>query len=343
MEYTLQAPGQAIALKSPIGILKGTDNVAEYLRQGPLGMYEGNTDIDHRLDKEKFAIHGLFVNPRSFKHLDVLLGQAEGVLFNCITDPDINPLCLANLNIALKQKPRLVINHPKQVLQTRRHEVATRLQGIPGLLVPRAIRVDGSRLSELRSAIEGARLRYPLLVRSIAAHNQQHLLKIDDPSQLTAAEKLPGKGRYVTEFHDCRDADGLYRNYRMFVFSTGTVVARNVDIGQDWKVGIHVREAFMQHQPELLQQVADFVDDHERRIGPQRMALLRDLPRQLGLDYVGLDCNLRPSGELLLFEANVAMNAVANKWPNGKFAWFDSTGARLTAAFTELLQARAAS
>lgn len=336
----MQSSGHTYPIKSKVGILKGTDNVAEYLRLGALGLYEGNTDIDHRLDQEKFSIHGLFVNPRAFKHLGTLLDQAEGVLFNCITDPDINPQCLANLNMALKQKPRNIINHPRQVLQTRRHNVAARLQGIDGLIVPKAIRVDGNRLSELRASIEHARLRYPLLVRSIAAHNQQHLLKIDSPSQLSTAEKLPGKGWYATEFYDCRSPDGLYRNYRFFVFATGTVVARNVDIGQDWKVGVHVRKTFMQHHDALLREVADYVDDFEHQVGEHRLALLRQIPHQLGLDYVGLDCNLLPSGELLLFEANVAMNAVASRWPNGKFAWFDTTGSRLTEAFTELVQAK---
>lgn len=337
----MESPGHANSIKPKVSLLKGTDNAAEYLRLGALGLYEGNTDIDHRLDREQFSVHGLFVNPRAFKHLGILLDQAEGVLFNCISDPDINPLCLANLNIALKQKPRPIINHPRQVLQTRRHDVAAKLQGVDGLIVPKAIRVDGNRLAELRTSIDNARLRYPLLVRSIAAHNQQHLLKIDSPAQLAAAGKLPGKGWYVTEFHDCRSADGLYRNYRFFVFATGTVVARNVDIGQDWKVGVHVRESFMQHHDELLRQVADYVDDFEEQLGEHRLALLRQIPQRLGLDYVGLDCNLLSSGELLLFEANVAMNAVATQWPNGKFAWFDTTGARLTAAFTELLQAKA--
>lgn len=337
----MQSPVHTNPMKSKIGILKGTDNVAEYLRLGALGLYEGNTDIDHKLDQEQFSIHGLFVNPRAFKHMGTLLDQAEGVLFNCITDPDINPLCLANLNMALKQKPRPIINHPRQVMQTRRHDVAARLQGIDGLIVPKAIRVDGNRLAQLRTSIEHARLRYPLLVRSIAAHNQQHLLKTDSPAQLAAAEKLPGKGWYITEFHDCRSADGLYRNYRFFVFATGSVVARNMDIGQDWKVGVHVRKTFMQHQDALLRQVADYVDDFENQVGKHRLALLRQIPQLLGLDYVGLDCNLLPSGELLLFEANVAMNANATKWPDGKFAWFNTTNAKLTAAFSELLLAKA--
>lgn len=222
-------------------------------------------------------------------------------------------------------------------MQTRRHDVARSLAGIDGLIVPKAIRVDSQRTQELLSAIVLARMRYPLLVRSISAHNQQHLLKIDEPSGLRMAEKLPGRGRYITEFHDYRSADGLYRNYRFFIFASGTIVARNIDIGPDWKVGVHVRDSFMVHRSDLLREVSDYVENFEEIVGKSRLRLLQDIRTRLGLDYIGMDCNLLPSGELLLFETNAVMNADADPYPDGKFSHFAATKVAISKAMGELI------
>jgi hypothetical protein len=323
-----------------ISSIKGTDNISEFVMRGVGGLYRGNTNIDHLLDPEIFNLRALFVNPLALKHTGVLLEHAEGLLLNCISDPDINLQCLAHLNKALKAAPRPIINHPRLVIQTRRNEVAKTLAGIEGLVVPKVIRVDGHRLHELRSAIAEARMQYPLLVRSIGAHDQANLLKIDSFSQLTEAEKLPGKGWYVTEFYDYRSADGLYRNYRFFVFATGKVVARYIDIGPDWKVGIHVREPFMLHRPDLLAEVAEYVDNFESMVGEKRLGILQEIRTRLGLDYIGLDCNLLPSGDLLLFETNIVMNARVGGHPGGKFSYLGITKAAMTTALTELLLSR---
>lgn len=326
--------------KPRISILKGTDDILGFRRQGPGGIHLGNTNLDHRIDRDIFDVSGLFVNPLAFNHIDKLLAQTDGLLFNAITDPDINPICLAHLNRALKTSPRTIINHPRLVMQTRRHDIAQALAGMDGLIVPRAIRVDSQRPQELLSAITSARMRYPLLMRSISAHNQQHLLKVDDPSQLRMTEKLPGKSRYLTEFHDYRSADGLYRNYRFFIFATGAIVARNIDIGTDWKVGVHVRDTFMAHRDDLLREVLDYVENYETIVGKSRLKLLQDIRARLGLDYIGMDCNLLPTGELLLFETNVVMNADADPTPDGKFLHFAITKAAITHAMTELLHSR---
>lgn len=326
--------------KPSLYIIKGTDDKLAFQRQGPYGKYEGNTNIDLRIDKTQFDQRGIFINPLAFPHVYKLLEKVDGPIFNAITDPDISPLCLAALNKALKQAPRSIINHPQGILQTRRDEVAKKLAGIEGLVVPKCARVISRKVADIAAAVQMAKMRYPLIVRSIAAHNQQHLLKINAPEELRLAEKLPGKGWYITEYIECRSLDGLYRNYRFFVFSTGKIVPRHVDIGPDWKVGIHVRKSFMADRKDLLDEVLAYVNNFEEIVGAGRLKTLQTIRSRLGLDYLGIDCNLLPSGELLLFEANVAMNADAGKSPDGKFEHLEITLEQLNHAFTELIQSK---
>jgi hypothetical protein len=324
----------------PITLIKGTDSVYEFKTLGVGGAYGGNTDIDHLIDPRLFSTQALFLNPNSLKHTPILLEQARGLLFNCITDADINPQCLLQLNKALKASPKPMVNYPAAVLKTRRHEVASLLKGIDGLLVPKTAITEGKRISDFQSAIANAHMKYPLLIRGTGSHNQENLLKIDTPSALGEACKLVGKECYITEFHDYQSLDGLYRKCRFFVFATGKVVARHMFIGPDWKVGVHVRESFMAGKPELRLEESEHLRDFEQIVGQRRLEALRKIRKRLSLDYVGVDCHLLPSGELLLFEANVAMNVGADYKPGSGFEYLRIPYEAVSAALSELLISR---
>ncbi len=45
------------------------------------------------------------------------------------------------------------------------------------------------------------------------------------------------------------------------------------------------------------------------------MPAFREIHSRVGLEYFGLDCNVRPNGDLLIFEANANMNILHNPYP----------------------------
>jgi hypothetical protein len=324
----------------PVSLIKGTDSIEKFNKLGVRGTYEGNTNIDRLIDPRLFSSQALFLNPNSLKHAPALLGQANGLLFNCITDPDINPQCLLQLNKALKAMPKPIVNHPAAVLKTRRHQVASLLKDIDGLIVPNTAITQGKRLSNFQSAIAGARIKYPLLIRSTGSHNQENLLKINAPSSLREACKLAGKECYITEFHDYQSPDQLYRKCRFFVFATGKVVARHMFIGPDWKVGVQVRKSFMASNPKLWQEESAYLENFQEIVGRRRLETLRKIRERLSLDYVGIDAHLLPSGKLLLFEANIAMNVGADFALGSGFEYLRNPYQSVSNALAELLLSR---
>jgi hypothetical protein len=46
-------------------------------------------------------------------------------------------------------------------------------------------------------------------------------------------------------------------------------------------------------------------------LGEKAVAALHEIQRTLGLDYAGIDFSLSQEGEIILFEANAAMNVIA--------------------------------
>ena len=48
---------------------------------------------------------------------------------------------------------------------------------------------------------------------------------------------------------------------------------------------------------------------------PEIRPAIREISERLQLEYFGVDCNIRPNGELLIFEANANMNVLFNPYP----------------------------
>lgn len=320
-----------------ISIIKGTDDIAAFNARGIRGPHDGNTNMDGLISPQLFTTQGLFINPNALQHAPALLGAAKGMLFNCVTDPDINKQCLVQMQRALKNNPQPIINHPSVVLRTRRHEVAELLSGIPGLIVPKTIMARIRNSAGLCEIMAQERIKFPVLIRNAGSHNQQNLVKLDSQADLEQARYLLGKDCYITEFVDYRSDDGVYRKHRFFIFDTGRVVARHIFMGPSWNVGLPVRKSFMAHKPELRQEESIFLNNFENIIGPRLIQTLRMVRERLGYDFVGMDCNYLSSGELLLFEANAAMNVGIDYLPGSGFEYLRVAYEGVADALSELL------
>ena len=199
-------------------------------------------------------------------------------------------------------------NHPAAIAATTRDGVARTLQGIPGLVVPKTIRIRPERPKDFLVAAEKAGLKYPVLVRLTGTQTGRTLTKIDNAREWSKLFALPWGGEeiYLSQFHDFIDADGLYRKLRVAVMGD-ELICRHLMISKDWM--IHARSIIEDgHQEENA-----FFQSFDKDILPALLPRLRAIAERLQLDLFGIDLSLRPDGTLLLFEANASMSLLVNR------------------------------
>lgn len=233
----------------------------------------------------------------------------ESALVNAVGDADISAESLRILITHLRENPAACFNHPAAVLGCSRDGVAEKLARMEGVLMPRTIRL---RIGEPEDLIQAAReheLRWPLIVRVAGSHRGQCTAKVDDPSQVRAAlHDMPWGGRdlYLTEYIECRDDDGHYRKMRIVLVGKD-IFLRHLVIANGWLV--HVSDRELGH-----------LGEEENALRTFRSQLLPVIDERVGaiadaldMDYFGIDCNLRPNGDLLIFEANPLMDILQNQ------------------------------
>ena len=224
-------------------------------------------------------------------------------LVNMVTDPDQNPRVLANMARLLKDYPGRVINHPEKVLKTSREQVALRLAGIPGLIVPPTVRLTSHKPAIILKTLEKAGIRFPAILRSAGSHMGQ-MIGVFDSAEALAAAVSGRHDHVVTSFVDFRNADGLYRKYRVFAIG-GNMILRHYLISDGWNIHASAREDFMLPRPDLLAE-----EEHKMKAGlpVPVVEVLWQIVQRMDLDFFGIDFGVTDDGNVVLFEANATMN-----------------------------------
>ncbi|MCJ2052407.1 RimK family alpha-L-glutamate ligase [Methylobacterium sp. J-070] len=260
-----------------------------------------NTPIDFLLNDPGFAVEYLFVLPgqeipRRLPDHDVAV---VGVAYSRANEP-----VLEALGEAAAHWPRPVFNQPRNVLRTSRHGLAEALGDAAGVHVPRVVRVDRSDLVSAGGRLPDG-LAYPILIRPIDTHAGNDLQKIDEGGALsdyiagTEADTV-----YVTAFCDYRDADGLYRKFRV-VLIDGAPFLCHMAVRDHWM--IHYLNAGMLEDPEKRAAEASAMADFDGAFGQRHRIAFAEIHRRIGLDYLVIDCAEGPDGRLLIFEADTGM------------------------------------
>ena len=231
--------------------------------------------------------------------------SAFDCVLNLVSEPDHSPKTLEALGLLLRGYDGRVINRPEAVLRTSRDEVANVLSGIPGLLVPRALRFRGGDPDAALGAVTAAGLIFPLIVRHAATHRGRSMVVVEDEAQFRSAV-ADDRDYYAIEFVDYRLADGLFRKYRMWSFG-GRQVFRHLAITSDWNVHIAEGTAFMADRPDLIEEEVRLMERPEGAFPDQVHAIVTEIGERLGLDCFGVDFGFHPDGRMVLFEANAAM------------------------------------
>ncbi len=182
---------------------------------------------------------------------DPALARAD-VVFNAIGDPDLAPVITPPVARFLHARAGDVLNPPERVAMTRRSDLPRLLAGIPGIIVPAVVRLDGP--VETPSG--------PVLIRPIGSHGGEGLRRCDD----AGAAEAPC---YVTQFIDFASADGWYRKYRM-IFVDGRAYPYHLAIARDWLV--HYWTAGMEQDSARREEERRFLAAPAEAIGSGAMA-----------------------------------------------------------------------
>ena len=312
-------------------IIGGGDDDDRVVHTGSKIVVSGTTDLP-KLLLDRVPHHRLHVTRNYFRQGRQADLSGYRVLVNLITESERNDKVLENLRKVLRGVPGRVINKPEAVLRTTRDQVARTLSGIPGLIVPRTVRLNGSKPAIAASAIARAGLSAPIILRAVGTHSGK-IVGLFDAIEDTVAALGPGE-HVAIQFVDFAGADGLYRKYRMF-FIGRHLVLRHMLVSDQWNVHAKDRGRFMADHPEAIAEERALMESPEPLPASVRQVLetIRD---RMPLDFFGMDFGITRDGKLLLFEANATMSFFPFS-PDPQFAYLRLCFQPAQAAFRELL------
>lgn len=258
-------------------------------------VHHGNVPIDAALDDRTFLTIRLFTD-----YYDPALAlPPHDAIFNAIGDADRCQESLAAAQRLLEANHETAINAPAAVRETGRVEVAARLRGIDGLVVPWIRELSRDALTTVE--------RFPVLVRAPGYHTGEYFERADDRDELArVAASLPGQRLLAIEMLDARGDDGLYRKYRVLAIG-GALYPVHLARSTTWKV--HHFSADQTRTPDGIAEERAFLSDMRRALGKRAVDALEAAVPRVGLDYFGIDFGLDPQGNVLFFEANATMRA----------------------------------
>jgi hypothetical protein len=225
------------------------------------------------------------------------------VVFNGIGDADRCRKSLERVRDILAGLQTKTINDPDRVLATGRAETAHRLNGIPGVLVPRTEAFARSGLTSDQLAARG--WTFPLLLRAPGYQAGRYFERVDGPADFAGAlARIPGERLFGIDFVDTRDADGCVRKYRV-LFIGGRLFPVHLAISSAWKV--HYFSADMGERADHREEEGRFLADPRGVLGAQATTALEAIGAVLDLDYGGIDFGLDATGRVVVFEANATM------------------------------------
>jgi glutathione synthase/RimK-type ligase-like ATP-grasp enzyme len=340
-EIALATQAQALAMQQ-IYHLPATGGAAlRVLAMMAPGDLMANTPLEFLLEGADVALDLLYLT----SDLDELPALPDhDVLFVAVGESDENRPLLEQLAAVLPHWPRPVLNAPDRIARLSRDRACRLLQSADGIAMPTAIRVERTALEQVgraeRSLVDVAEdTAFPAIVRPVGSHAGSGLEKIDTPAELAAyLERMPHAEFYVARFVDYRNADGLFRKYRIMLID-GRPFICHMAVSSHWM--IHYLNAGMTDSADKRAEeercMAEFDDGFARR----HADAFRAVTERIGLDYVGLDCAETADGKLLIFEADSDMIVHAMD-PVELFPYKQPQMRKLFAAFRRMLADAAA-
>lgn len=289
------------------------------------GDFMANTPIDFLLADRDVTLILHYVDAATLT-LDDL--PDHDLAFLAVAESPENAATLDRMDRLLGLHPGPVVNgRTARIAGLGRAEVAQALQGIPGLVVPMVEEID-------RNALLARPIEAPVLLRPLGSHAGHGLARIDSADEAadwlddTQARRLT-----LTPYVDYRGPDGLFAKYRIALIG-GEAHPSHMAISTHWMV--HYLNAGMTENADRRAREAAWMSGFEA-FAARHARTFATIAERLGLDYLGLDCAELPDGQLLLFEADVAM-IVHDLDDAGLFPYKKPAMRRLFAGFEAFLQ-----
>ncbi len=307
-----------MASNAPLLFIVGADRPGQLIVTGDRFTMAGSTDLYKLLGQQPF--HRLQITPNFFRQARQPELDAYRTVLNLITEPEGNDRVLDVLRKLLRGMPARVVNHPDAVRGSTRDRIAKRLADVPGLIVPKAIRLRGANPASTALAIERACLAFPVIIRRTGTHTGNVVGRFEAMEEAKAA-LAEGSEHIATEFVDFRSDDGLYRKYRVFCIGD-QVIFRHMLVSDNWNVHAKDRTRCMAGREHLIgeeKRMFSRVDGNFRETVRQTLAAVRE---RMALDFFGVDFGLAPDGRAILFEANATMNFFPSQ-ADSQFAYWE--------------------
>jgi hypothetical protein len=260
----------------------------------------GLAPLRYLLDPGAFAILGFTL--LSSDQPDAPLGavavealREADVVFSALADVDHDGGQFDAVAELCQRLERPVINHPRLIACTGRHDADALFAGIPDMVVPPVRYLN-------RAELQALPVLPPVLARAPGSHGGENLALLAGEDDKAAFLARTGAERFlVSPFHNFRSPDGYWRKYRL-IFIEGQVWPYHLAIGESWLV--HYWRAEMGRSDWKKAEEERFLDDWRAVFGERAARAVALAAERLGLDYGGMDCALTQDGRLLLFEAN---------------------------------------
>lgn len=290
----------------------GKANVVTNEQGGMTVVISGSSNLLHNLknlsaEKHQFILAGAGGDQR------FALNFFPDIIVNEISDPDSHRHALARCINFCQQQAKPVLNRPEAILNTARENVVALLQGIPGLTVPKTVRVRPLKPDDIKTAVEQSGLHYPIIMRAAGDHGGISTVRLEKEQGIERASHffaLDGRDYYLTQFVDYQSADGYYRKYRVAVVD-GVPWLRHLIIADQWLIHADSRVSDGHSQTEEAEALECFSEG----LGKKLQAMITAITKKIGLDYYGIDCHIDDNGEMLVFEVNANMNILINTQP----------------------------
>lgn len=335
-DIALATQAQALAMQQIYHLPATGGAVLRVLAVMAPGDLMANTPLEFLLEGSDVALDLLYLTP-GLAELPAL--PDHDVLFVAVGESDENRPLLEQLAAVLPHWPRPVLNAPDRIARLSRDSACRLLQAAEGIAMPTATRVERAKLEQvsraqqsLAAVVEDA--DFPVIVRPVGSHAGSGLEKIDAPADLAAyLERIPHAEFYVARFIDYRNADGLYRKYRIMLID-GRPFICHMAVSSHWM--IHYLNAGMTDSADKRAEEECFMADFDDGFARRHANAFRAITERIGLDYVGIDCAETPDGKLLIFEADSDMIVHAMD-PVDLFPYKQPQMRKLFAAFRQML------
>jgi glutathione synthase/RimK-type ligase-like ATP-grasp enzyme len=292
------------AYRSPCSVAEPALRLLALAAPGDVG---NNTPLEFLLEGSDIALTTLYVIPG--QPLPEYIPEHDIAIVTAC-ESDANRAVLGEIARLAPTWPKPLLNHPDRIVLLSRERLHSVVKSAPGIVMPATVRIDRTTLGEIAAGRvplqthlpDGA---FPLVARPLDSHAGRGLQKIDDAAALARyVVERPERGFYVSSYIDYRSADGLFRKYRI-VFIGGRPFACHMAIADQWM--LYYLNAGMGESAQKKIEEERFMTGFGQEFARRHCAALAGLAERIGLDYFGIDCAQTAEGQLLLFEADVAM------------------------------------